>query len=203
MVVRVYTGWALLLLDKSQPRDEAVLEPSCQRSKGSQLYWGQWVCMCVGWCGSFHVLHLWQVAMKSKLNLEYHYGACASDYINAGMHGNLCCIWLVFLGSTAILFVLPNICKRFCYIYAYLHANQRIVPLNKMQVTINSLDSESNNYELVWRHCGKNHAHHPDIPWGKTHCCLSLGWTSLTAQNILYSYLSLCGCINRSWQLSI
>lgn len=42
-------------------RDGAVLELSCQRSKGSlssQLYWSHFVCMCAGGsvCGSFHAV---------------------------------------------------------------------------------------------------------------------------------------------------
>lgn len=140
--------------------------------------------MCVGWCGSFHVLHLWQVGMKSKPNLEYHYEACASDYTNTGMHDHLCRVWVVILGSTtAILFVLPNICKRICNIYAYLHAKIHEVFLSTWR-TRECLNSESNKYEKpVRQHRGcKNFAHHSEVPWGKTHFYMSLGWTLLTAR---------------------
>lgn len=68
-------------------QDEAVLEPSWQRSVGSHsTVVLKAVCLwvCVSVCGL-----LWQfppvtpfffpqVAMKRKPNLEYHYGACAS-----------------------------------------------------------------------------------------------------------------------------
>ena len=47
---RVYTGRGVATPGQKSARDETVLELSCQRSKGSQLYWGQCVCVCVCVC---------------------------------------------------------------------------------------------------------------------------------------------------------
>lgn len=131
--------------------------------------------MCVGWCGSFHLLHLWRVVMKCKPNLEYHYGACASDYINTGMHDSLCCIWVVMLGCTAMLFVLPNICKRFSNMDAYLHANQkwRSQHTGERQGNVWILNA---TYMRNWSDStmGKTE-HHRGLPWEKTHFYMPLG----------------------------
>lgn len=77
--------------------------------------------------------------------------------VNTGMHGIL---WMVILGSTTTLFVLPDVCKWFSDIYAYLHASKWDFPLNtemrnKGMFSFSSLGKNTGQSRLSQLHSGK------------------------------------------------
>lgn len=76
---------------------------------------------------------------------------------------------MIILGSTTTLFVLPDVCKRFCDIHAYLHANKGNVPLNiEMRVkgtfSFSLLGINTGQSRLSRLHSGENYEYYSEVP---------------------------------------